>query len=130
MASRAHVTKTLILDLDGTLADVNGQSSYEDAAPKAGVVDRAREYAERGFRIAIFTSRNMRTFSNSVGRINAMTVPTIVDWLKTHEIPFDELHVGKPWCGEGGFYVDDRAIRPSEFTGLSHDEIVALLKKA
>jgi capsule biosynthesis phosphatase len=123
------VTNTLVLDLDGTLAQSDGACAYEDARPRPEVIRRAREYSERGFRIAIFTSRNMRTFSGQIGRINAVTVPTIVDWLRAHDVPFDELHVGKPWCGENGFYVDDRAIRPGEFANLGHDEIAALLKR-
>ena len=35
--------------------------------------------------------------------------------------------MGKPWCGHEGFYVDDKAIRPSEFLALSRAEITELL---
>jgi capsule biosynthesis phosphatase len=69
----------------------------------------------------------MRTFSNSVGKINAVTLPIIIAWLERHEEPFDEIHVGKPWCGHDGFYVDDKAIRPSEFCDLSYETIQQLL---
>lgn len=69
----------------------------------------------------------MRSFGNSVGKINAFTLPVIIDWLARHDIPYDEIHVGKPWCGEDGFYVDDRAIRPDEFSALGYDEVRALL---
>jgi capsule biosynthesis phosphatase len=48
-------------------------------------------------------------------------------WLDRHGIPYDELHVGKPWPGRGGFYVDDKAIRPEEFVGLSYQEILAIV---
>jgi capsule biosynthesis phosphatase len=71
----------------------------------------------------------MRTYEGQIGKINANTLPVIIDWLARHEIPYDELHVGKPWCGTDGFYVDDKAIRPSEFLALSHAEIQALLAK-
>ena len=71
----------------------------------------------------------MRTHENSVGKINAFTLPIIIDWLKRHDIPYDEIHVGKPWCGSDGFYVDDRAIRPDEFVRLSLEEIHALIEK-
>ncbi|EGR0135488.1 capsular biosynthesis protein, partial [Vibrio parahaemolyticus] len=37
--------------------------------------------------------------------------------------------VGKPWCGHEGFYIDDRAIRPSEFARLNIEEIYELLKE-
>ena len=123
------MTKTLVIDLDGTLTVPGGAKSYADALPREDVASRVREYSDKGFKIAIFTSRNMRTFGNSVGKITANTVPVIVDWLRVNEIPFDELHIGKPWCGHGGFYVDDRAIRPSEFANLSHAQINRLLKR-
>jgi len=47
--------------------------------------------------------------------------------LVRHEIPYDELYVGKPWCGFEGFYVDDKAIRPDELVKLSYAEICQLL---
>ena len=53
----------------------------------------------------------------------------MVHWLKKHDVPYDEIWVGKPWCGDNGFYVDDRAIRPSEFCNLSRQEIEDLLKR-
>ena len=37
--------------------------------------------------------------------------------------------MGKPWGGYGGFYVDDKAIRPSEFVKLTETEIKDLLDK-
>jgi capsule biosynthesis phosphatase len=62
-----------------------------------------------------------------VGKINAVTLPLIIKWLDKHNIPYDEVHVGKPWCGQDGFYVDDRAVRPDEFVGKSYTEIRVLL---
>lgn len=121
------MTKTIVMDLDGTLTIEGSAERYENVLPNDKVVDRVRLYAARGFRIAIMTSRNMRSFGNSVGRINAETLPIAVEWLKRHDIPFDEIHVGKPWCGVGGFYVDDKAIRPVEFLSLDLSGITALL---
>ena len=121
------MTRTIVIDLDGTLTLPGSADAYADMLPNPAVVARLREYAEQGFRVAVMTSRNMRTFSNSIGRINAETLPAAIEWLKRHDIPFDEIHVGKPWCGEEGFYVDDRAIRPSEFVKLDRPAIAALL---
>jgi capsule biosynthesis phosphatase len=121
------MTKTLVLDLDGTLTIEGSAERYENVLPNMDVVDQVHRHSARGFRIAIMTSRNMRSFSNSVGRINAETLPVAIEWLRRHDIPFDEIHVGKPWCGTGGFYVDDKAIRPSEFLSLDFAGISALL---
>jgi capsule biosynthesis phosphatase len=118
---------TIVIDLDGTLTVPGSADTYGEMKPKEAVVEQLRHYAAAGFRIAIMTSRNMRSFANSIGRINAESLPVAIEWLKRHDVPFDEIHVGKPWCGEDGFYVDDRAIRPSEFVALDLPSIAALL---
>ena len=71
----------------------------------------------------------MRTFEGQVGKINANTLPTMIKWLNEHEVPFDEIIVGKPWCGFTGWYIDDKSIRPSEFHKMTCDEIQEMLKK-
>jgi len=123
------MTATIVIDLDGTLTVPGSADSYAALRPRQEVVQQLRNYSTKGYRIAIMTSRNMRTFANSIGRINAETLPVVIEWLKRYDIPFDEVHVGKPWCGEDGFYVDDRAIRPSEFVSLDLPSIGALLEK-
>lgn len=118
--------KRLIMDLDGTIT--SGESgNYSEATPQAEVVEKMREYKAQGFDIVISTARNMRTYEGNVGKINVHTLPVIIDWLETHDIPYDEIIVGKPWCGFEGFYVDDKSVRPSEFTSMSLEEINVLL---
>jgi capsule biosynthesis phosphatase len=120
--------KRLVFDLDGTLTRNEPGVAYDCKLLDHTVAARLREYANDGFSIIIYTARNMATYHNSVGHINAQTLPVIIEWLKRNEIPFDEIHVGKPWCGEDGFYVDDRAIRPAEFVSLSREQIMALVR--
>jgi capsule biosynthesis phosphatase len=121
--------KRIVIDLDDTLTEPNCPLPYADKTPNAAVAARLREYKAMGFEIAIQTARNMRTYENSIGKINAHTLPVIIDWLNRNDIPFDEIHVGKPWCGAEGFYVDDRAVRPSEFVSLSLEQIQSLIKQ-
>jgi capsule biosynthesis phosphatase len=121
--------KRLVFDLDGTLALDEPGLPYAERRPNAELIARLREYRAQGFEIIICSARNMRTHQGSIGKINALTLPIILDWLARHEVPYDEIHVGKPWCGAEGFYVDDKAVRPSEFVSLSLDEIRALLAK-
>lgn len=118
--------KRLIMDLDDTICRTKN-GNYAESTPVAGVVDRLVEYRAAGFEIVIHTSRNMRTYEGNVGKIAVHTLPVIIDWLNQHDVPYDEIYVGKPWCGHEGFYVDDRAIRPSEFCSLSLQEITTLL---
>lgn len=118
--------KRLIFDLDDTLCTTQN-GDYANAQPITEVVEKLREYHRQGFTIVINTSRNMRTYQGNIGAINKNTLPIILDWLARHEIPYDELYVGKPWCGFEGFYVDDKAIRPDELVKLSYAEICQLL---
>jgi capsule biosynthesis phosphatase len=120
--------KRLVMDLDNTLT-VDSEKPYEEAVPNFAVIEQLRDYKKLGFEIVIYTARNMRTFESNTGKINAVTLPLIIGWLTRHEIPYDEIFVGKPWCGTEGFYVDDKAIRPSEFTSLSREEIIEVLEK-
>lgn len=119
--------KRLVFDLDGTIALDDPARPYADREPNLPLIARLREYRAQGFTIVVASARNMRTYGGDIGKINAKTLPVILDWLKRHDVPFDEIHVGKPWCGTEGFYVDDRAIRPGEFIALSPDEVRALL---
>lgn len=120
--------KRLIIDLDETIT-LAAPDGYENAVPNLPLIARLREYREAGFEIVINTSRNVRTFAGNIGKINAHTLPLILTWLERHEVPYDEIYVGKPWCGMEGFYVDDKSIRPSEFLQYSLSEIRALLAR-
>lgn len=120
--------KKLIVDLDGTLTQAN-TSDYKNVLPRTDVIEQLKNYKEQGFEIVIATARNMRTYEGNVGKINIHTLPIITEWLDKHDIPYDEIIVGKPWCGHEGFYIDDRAVRPSEFAEFSFEEINQLFEK-
>lgn len=120
--------KCIVFDVDGTLCPIKGPAeSYEDLQPYAPMIQILKSYREAGFHIILTTSRNMRTYDGNIGMILANTAPVLLDWLKRHRVPYDEIHFGKPWPGKGGFYVDDRAIRPSELLNLSYQQIEELL---
>jgi capsule biosynthesis phosphatase len=118
--------KRLIVDLDNTLC-LTVDGDYRNAVPDSAMIERLRAYKAIGFEIVIHTSRNMRTFEGSIGKITAHTLPIILDWLNRNEVPYDEIIIGKPWCGNEGFYVDDRALRPAEFLKLSYEGVRDLL---
>lgn len=120
--------KRLIVDLDDTVS-ITIKGDYVNSVPILPVIEKLREYKEQGFEIVISSSRNMRTYESNLGKINVFTLPNIIDWLRKHNVPFDEVYVGKPWCGFDGFYIDDKSIRPSEFVKKSYEEIQDLLKE-
>lgn len=118
--------KRIIIDLDGTITSKE-TSDYDGVIPNQEVVEAIRKYRSDGFDIVIHTSRNMRTYEGNVGKINVHTLPKIIDWLEKHSVPYDEIVVGKPWCGFEGFCVDDKTVRPSEFASMSYEEIRDML---
>jgi capsule biosynthesis phosphatase len=122
-----ELVNTIYIDLDGTLCPIKtADEKYEDLLPKVDVVNRLAQARDQGYKIIIYTSRNMRTFAGEIASINVETLPQIIEWLKHHKVPFDGLIVGKPWPGPDGFYVDDRTLRPDEFVKLDEAGIRAL----
>lgn len=122
--------KVLVVDVDGTLTTerADGQH-YADVPVNEPVRARLRELKSRGYWIVLQTSRNMRTHDGNIGLIMKHTAPVLIDWLARNEVPYDELHFGKPWCGHDGFYVDDRAVRPREFVEMDLEQIEELLRR-
>lgn len=115
---------SMIFDIDGTLCPIkNKEEKYEDLVPYSLMVEKVRELKNSGFKIILFTARNMKTYNGDLKLINKYTRPIIEKWLSKWEIPYDELIVGKPWPGPIGFYIDDRAIRPNELINYTLDEL-------
>ena len=121
--------KVLVIDIDGTLCPTKkSNENYQDLLPYSDMVEKLRQYHELGFYIILNTSRNMRTFNGNLGLINKNTAAILLSWLEKHNIPYDEIYYGKPWQGKGGFYVDDKTIRPDEFKKLSYEEILNIVE--
>lgn len=117
----------IVLDIDGTICEIDQNKEYSELLPIKSVVNKMWEYKNEGWTIILNTSRNMKTFDGNIGLINVKTAKTLSDWLEKHKIPYDEIMYGKPWCGSNGFYVDDKSIRPDEFSSMSYKEITELL---
>lgn len=120
--------KRLIVDLDNTIS-YTIKGDYVNSKPIEQTINMLRKYHDEGWEIVINSSRNMRTYEANVGKINIYTLPNIISWLNKYNVPYDEIIVGKPWCGYDGFYIDDKAIRPSEFHSMNEKEIHLLLEK-
>ena len=130
MENKVYETKgcpnKLVVDLDDTLSyTIDGD--YVNSKPIVPVIDMLKKYKEKGFQIVIHSSRQMRTYNGQLGQINIHTLPNIINWLDKNGVPYDEIILGKPWCGFDGWYIDDKAIRPSEFLNMTQDEIEEML---
>jgi len=124
--NRLAKDKSIVIDLDGTIAELSDKP-YEKRKKIKRVVDKIWEYKKKGFYITIFTSRQMNTFDRNIGIINKKTAPVVLDWLQEHNVPFDEIYFGRPWCGHNGFYVCDKTVSPDVFVSYSYDKIMEML---
>lgn len=122
--------KALVVDIDGTLCPIRRSGeSYADLPPEPRMVARLRKLHGEGWTIILHSARGMRSNDGNTGRINRNVAPVLLKWLAEHDIPFDELHLAKPWPGRQGFYVDDRAVRPREFLDLDLEALNALIER-
>jgi len=121
--------KRVVFDIDGVLCKKDADLDYADRVPHPEVLEELWTYDKQGYYIILYTARNMNTYEGRIGRINAETAKTLLQWLEEHDVPHDEIHYGKPWCGHDGFYVDDKAIRPSELLNNTNEEIQRILKE-
>ncbi len=122
---------TFVFDVDGTICPIKTkEEDYEDLMPFMPVIEKIREYHNSGAKIIFYTSRNMKSYNGNLGLINKFTAPTLLEWLKKWDIPYDEIFFGKVWPGAKGFYVDDRSIRPDEFMSKSPEELESLCKES
>ena len=113
-AWNGHQTKTLVVDIDNTLCNKKENDDYSNARPINKVCNVIRKANSQGVYIILFTSRNMRTFKGSMGLINKITAPILINWLNEHEIPYDEIYFGKPW-GNSVSYLDDKNLLIQNF---------------
>jgi capsule biosynthesis phosphatase len=119
--------KRIIVDIDDTLTIHNSSAEYSSKKPRIEILDKLREYKIKGYEILLYSARNMKTYEGDISKINKHTLPTLLEWLEDNKVEFDGIIMGKPWCGNMGFYIDDKAIRPEEFVNMSEEEIHKLV---
>ncbi|MBI2825248.1 MAG: HAD hydrolase family protein [Planctomycetia bacterium] len=113
--SRPNADDAIVLDLDGTLTVDDKAAAYPDKPVNAATLAAAHAARERGYRVVVATSRNMRTYRGDLEQIRRHTQPVIEQWLAREGLAPDALAIGKTWCGPRGFYVDDRNMHVEEF---------------
>jgi len=122
--------KVLVVDIDGTLCPEKAPGeSYGDLAVEPLLLARLKALHAEGWRIVLHTARGMRSNGGNLGALHANVLPTLMAWLARHEVPYDELLLGKPWAGRRGYYIDDRAVRPREFLDCDMDELDARIAR-
>jgi capsule biosynthesis phosphatase len=118
---------TLVVDLDNTITIDEPTTSYPNKNANLKLIKKLHEYRNKGFRIVIYTARNMRTQKGDESQVVANIGKATLDWLEKYNVPYDGLKFGKPFA-ENTFYVDDKAIRPDEFLKLPYEELLKKVK--
>lgn len=124
---RNNSKKVIVVDLDNTITIEEASTPYPEKKANIPLIKRMHEYKDNGFQIYIYTARRMRTHNNDVAKVVADIGDITHRWLEKHNVPYDGLVYGKPYA-EGGFYIDDKSIRPSEFLKYSYGEILNIIE--
>lgn len=117
----------IVIDLDGTICPIKKTNETYDTLPvMPGAVERIRELKSNGHYIIIQTARNMATQEGNLGKVMKNIGKITLDWLEKNEIEYDEIYFGKP---NGHIYIDDRALRFSDWVNLTQKTIENLAKE-
>jgi capsule biosynthesis phosphatase len=109
----------ICIDLDGVICSLRGPGqNYVDLQPVPGAAEKLRQLKAAGHYIIICTARHMKTCEGNVGAVVARQGLVTLDWLKRHNIQYDELHFGKP---HAQVYIDDNALRFESWSAISSD---------
>ena len=109
----------ICIDLDGVICRLRepGQQ-YADLEPVPGAIEKLRQLKAAGHYIIICTARHMKTCQGNVGVAVARQGAVTLDWLKQHDIEYDEIHFGKP---HAHVYLDDNAVRFESWETVAGD---------
>ena len=98
----------IVLDLDGVICSLKKPNeTYLEVQPNEDVISKMREWKKEGHYLIIHTGRHMRTCDGDIAEVIKKIGPVTSEWLKKWDVPFDEIHYGKPY---GDVYIDDLGI--------------------
>lgn len=116
----------IVIDLDGTICPIKGKGeTYADLSPHEGAVAKLKALKAEGHYLIIQTARNMATCESNLGKVMKNVGKVTLDWLDKYEIPYDEIYFGKP---NAELYIDDRAFRFDNWSGVTEEMLKALAK--
>jgi capsule biosynthesis phosphatase len=103
-----------VIDIDNTISQTSFGVDYDNRIPIHKNLNVLKEILKKN-NACLFTSRGMLTYKNNVKEITKNHSLRLTKWLKSHGIRDIKIFFGKPYCGENGFYVDDRALYLDDF---------------
>lgn len=99
----------ICIDLDGVVAGFKGTGqTYADVALIPGAKEKIDALRQGGHYVILYTARHMKTCNGNVGQVMGKVAHVTLDWLRKHNVAYDEIYFGKPWAD---VYLDDNAFR-------------------
>ena len=106
-------------DLDGTICEIKKEhQDYSELKPLKDSVKILKKLNKNGHYIIIYTARRMRTHDNDIKKVIDEVGELTIETLRKYEIPYDELHFGKPVAD---YYIDDKGYKLETWNKLSED---------
>jgi capsule biosynthesis phosphatase len=100
----------ICFDIDNTLVTYPQiAGDYTSVLPINKTINFLKLLKSFGHTIILYTARRMKTHNGNVGAVIADISDVTISTLKKYDIPYDELHFGKPYAN---FYIDDLAVNP------------------
>ena len=117
----------IVIDIDGTICPIRqSHQTYAELQPFPDAVTRIKSLHAAGHYIILQTARNMATQQSNVGKVLKNIGKVTLDWLERHDIPYDEIYFGKP---NAHIYIDDRALRFSDWRNIDEAKLTELAKE-
>lgn len=111
----------LVFDVDDTICRNGRVNGYANAEPMEEVIKKINYlHDELGYEIVLLTARGMISCEGDIDKIKAKNETILIEWLKKHDVHYDELFFGKPL---GDLYIDDKGISLSQFMYESFGEL-------
>jgi len=114
--------KTIVFDIDETILTTKDRD-YKNSKPIESVVSKIKILKQSGWRVVLHTARGMGR-SDNIEDVAEQVEREIKHSLEKHQIPYDELILGKTWAS---LYVDDKAMTPEMFVE-NFDDIIGGVK--
>lgn len=103
-------------DVDGVLAKNDPRVPYREREPYSFVREQLTKLRDMGVTIVIQTARHMRKTGGNQASARDCGLAELVDWLDKHNLPYDEVYMGK---ASARLYADDRGVRVDSNNGVN-----------
>jgi len=107
-------TDKYIIDIDNTISQTSSSIDYDNRVPIFKNLNTLKRILKKN-NACLYTSRGMLTYKNNVRKITKNHAARLKRWLAIYGIKDIKIFFGKPYCGDNGFYVDDRALYLEDF---------------